>query len=197
MPTLLYGGSFDPITNAHLLCAREAMERGNFHEVIFVPCGDAPHKQLRASFYHRLAMLKLAIAGEPHFHFTSCEGEWAQKGKKSFTIDTYRWLNQNIAGRDCWWLIGSELIPQIKDWHDFPSIQREMKFCVVPRAGYSDTDLDIELKMMGITGKDVYTPLLEISSTYVRERVGKNRSIRGLVPEPVSLYIFEHNLYRG
>ena len=172
------------------------MERGQFQEVIFIPCGDAPHKQLRASFDHRLTMLKIAILGEPNFHFSTCEGDWALAGKKSYTIDTYRWLNQRIGGQDCWWLIGSDLIHQIKDWHDFDSIKREMKFCVVPRGGmYAENDLDIELLAIGVKGKDVYTPRLEISSTYVRERVGKGKSIRALVPDLVAKYISDHNLY--
>ena len=202
MATLLVGLSGNPITNAHLILARFAIEEGGFHEAIFIPCGDAPHKSNLISFEHRLEMVKLAIKGEAGFDFTSIEGEWAKNGKKSFTIDTYRYLRDNIAGKNVSWMIGGDNVSQIMHWHDFPAIRKEVQFAVIPREISDHGNLTlgesiVHLDHFGIKYKALNIPLLPISSTMVRDRVQKCRSIRGLVPDAVDDYIKKNGLYKG
>jgi nicotinate-nucleotide adenylyltransferase len=96
MATLLYGGGFNPITHAHLLTAREAMERGGFSEVIFIPTGYDGYKKGGMPFAHRLEMLKLAIDGHDNFHFSDWEGQQAkQLGRMIYTIETFRYMQEN------------------------------------------------------------------------------------------------------
>ncbi len=198
MATLLYGGGFNPITNAHLLTAREALERGGFSEVIFIPTGYDGYKGGGMPFTHRLAMLKLAINGHAKFDFSQWEGEQSAKtGKMTYTIDTYRYMRDNIAGNDVWWLIGSDNLSKISKWKNFPAIKTEMKFVVLPRPGFAITQIDAEMQTLGMIGKTVTSPLLEISSTYVRERIQQGKSIRYLVPDPVVAYIDTNGLYKG
>jgi nicotinate-nucleotide adenylyltransferase len=198
MATLLYGGSFDPITIGHLLCARNAMEDGAFKEVIFIPCGDAPHKKGLIPFEHRWNMLKLAIKGEAGFDKSQIEGDWAQAGKKSYTIETYRYLRDHLAGNDVRWLIGADNVQHVRDWYDFPAIQTTMKFAVIPRDGETDVFWAADyLKGYGVTVSAINTPLIPISSTMVRTRIKQKKSVRYLVPESVDDYIKKHGLYKG
>lgn len=188
----------NPITNAHLLTAREVMERGHFSETIFIPTGHDSYKGGIAPFINRMDMLTLAISGHAGFHKSSYEGEkWVSERKKSYTIETYRYMRDNIGGRDVWWLIGSDNLEKIPKWKNFPAIQAEMKFIVVPRPGYLCSEIEAEMKRLGMQGKAITIPLLEISSTYVRERVQKGKSIKYLVPDAVERYIDQHGLYKG
>lgn len=202
MATLLVGLSGNPITNAHLVIARLAMEEGGYHEAIFIPCGDAPHKNNLISFDHRLEMVKLSVEGEAGFDFTVIEGEWAKNGKKSFTIDTYRFFRDNLAGKDVTWLIGGDNVSQVTLWHDFPAIRQEMKFAVVPREINDNNGLTLAESIhlfdhFGIKYKALNLPLFPISSTMVRDRVKRGRSIRWLVPDVVNDYIKKNGLYKG
>jgi nicotinate-nucleotide adenylyltransferase len=195
MRTLLYGGSFDPVTNAHVLCAREAMERGRFDSVIFIPTGNAPHKKNYASFADRIAMLVLAIHHEERMTVSGVEEFLALKGK-TYTIDTYRhYLNYRDA--DYYWLIGSDILPKVVKWHEAEEVKKTIKFCVMERAGYACTkeNLAADILFYGLTGDYVNSPLLEISSTYVRERVKKGLPIWSLVPDAVVDYISRDKLY--
>lgn len=199
MTTLLYGGAFNPITNAHLLTAREAMERGGFSQVIFIPTGYDGYKGGIAPFEHRVAMLKLAIHGHDGFDFSPWEGERAKDGYKSYTIDTFRHMRDNVCGNDIWWLIGSDNIEKIAKWKNYETIKKEMRFVVLPRPGYPTVSHQGHsvMDIMGMEGRTIQAPLLEISSTYVRERLLQGKTIRYLVPESVETYIFTHRLYKG
>lgn len=186
MKVLLYGGSFNPVHNAHLLCAREAMEQCNFAEVIFVPTADHPFKSNLIPFEHRWSMLKIAIAGERHFDISSIEAE--RKGK-SYTIDTVENFIQ--AGfSDVYWLIGEDNAGEISTWKRYEELCKKVKFLVVNRPGYEPCDIP------GAQITRVTIPRYEISSSQVRDRMKNNKSISYLVPDQVAEYMKEHKLYK-
>lgn len=195
MSTLLYGGSFNPITVAHISCATAALSSKEFKEVVFIPCGDAPHKKHLIPFIHRLAMVKRATSDYVGFNFSAIEGIWASDGKKSYSIDTYRYFKESI-GENVWWLIGADNVTQLDKWYDLPSIRREMRFAVVPRPGYVDLfESSNILTSLGISHKLIGMTLSDISSTKVREKIASGSDCSDLVPERALEYIKMEKLY--
>jgi nicotinate-nucleotide adenylyltransferase len=185
MPTLLYGGSFNPVHNGHLLCAREAMEQGGFSEVIFIPASNHAFKNNLIPFHHRWNMLKLAIQGERGFDVSHVEGE---RTGKNYTIDTVKTFKQ--AGfEDIHWLIGSDNVPTIKQWHCYDELCKNVKFLVVNRNGHTGIT-DKNLNVLSVTNR-----VIDISSSEIRERILKKKSIKWLVPDQVAEYIHTNRLF--
>lgn len=187
MKTLLYGGSFNPVHNGHLLCAREAMEQGGFSEVIFIPASNHAFKNNLISFHHRWNMLKLAVDGERGFDVSHIEGD---RTEKSYTIDTVRAF-EKAGFPDIHWLIGSDNINSLKRWHCYDELCKNVKFLVVNRNNDNYSDIpDQNIKVLSVTNR-----VIEISSSDVRERVFRKQSIKWLVPDKVAEYIYNHRLF--
>jgi len=194
MPILCFGGSFSPISLDHLLVARYAKEQEHFSEVIFVPCGDAPHRNDLISFDDRLEMVKIAIYGEPGFDYSACEGIWAKEGKKSFSINTFRYLQQHIG--EAWWLIGSDTLFELPKWHNFEAVRREMKFIVTMRKPNDLETCKSIASQMELTYRLLEENFTVASATDVRNRLKTSKSIKYFVTEGVEKYIKEKCLYK-
>ena len=199
--TLLFGGSFNPITTAHLLCARFALEENGFTSVQFIPCGDAPHKKNLENWTHRSEMVKLACENhckgscfDKGISWSNIEGIWAEDGKKSYSINTYRYFKTMWPDHDYYWMIGGDCTSELHKWHNFSSIKNEMKFAIVNRKGFEET-AKTDIIIDGIDAIFLTAPLFEISSTMVRERVAASKPIDLLVPDSVNGYISKNGLY--
>jgi nicotinate-nucleotide adenylyltransferase len=226
MNIALYGGTFDPVHLGHIAVARAAAERFNFGRVYFVPADIPPHKQKQplTAYYHRYAMLALALAGEKTLlpslleapEIVQAEGKLA-----SYSVDTVRRFRQRMGKRDkLFFLIGIDAFQDIAKWQDPVALLRECEFVVASRPGFSLTEaamaLPIEIrpteditKLFG--QREVSGPLVlsgavihflggiykPESSTQVRNAVRGGRTLARLVSEPVADYIRKMHLYRG
>lgn len=195
----IYGGSFDPIHVGHLVMAEMAREQCRLDKIIFIPAGSPPHKTNRklAPPRERYDMVRLAIEDNPYFEASSMEIE---REGKSFTIDTLKELRKTYsADWEFWLIIGMDSLLEIRTWHHANQIVEMCKLAVYPRRGYSIEQCDREAELlkyeMGTDITFVSGPLIEISSTQIRELIEAGRSIRYLVPKSVQVYIQEHFLY--
>lgn len=208
---LLFGGSFNPIHFGHLRMAQEAVERLSFNEVIFIPSGSHPLKKDPQSFMHRAKMTKLAIEDIDYFKMSEIEGE---KGDYSYTIDTIQHFKGKLPDDDIFWLIGTDTIRELKDWHEPEKLLTECKFVLADRNPYRNYIEDGEGDLLTFLSKELkdlvkypvstyFIPLindvLEISSTRIRERIKceEKYALRFLVPQKVEQYIYDNNLYRN
>lgn len=198
----MLGGTFDPIHAGHLALARVALDQLGLERILFVPAGRPPHKRGRpiTSPEDRLAMVELAIAGEPRFEVSRIE---IDRPGPSYTADTAEVLvaepTSDDRPVDLTVILSAETFADLPSWHEPARLLRLARIAVAPRAGHpAPTSRWLAQRLHGFTDRvDVLEgPHLDISATDIRARVAAGRSIAGLVPPPVASYIEAHHLYR-
>jgi len=182
----VFGGRFDPPHTAHLIHARLVLERFALEEVLFVPAAHPPHKEVHASFSDRAEMVRLAIKDEESC-FTLCDIEW--KENLSYTVETLGRLRVLYPDHRLFLIIGRDEYECLSTWREPERIQEMAELVVLPR-GSRGAGKDTA----GLHFPDL--PILEISSTAVRERVAQGRSIAHWVPSAVEAYIRKRRLYK-
>ncbi len=180
----IYGGTFDPIHNAHLILAREALETLELTQVIFVPAALSPHKlnDTPAPSAARVEMLAAAIVGEPRFGLDESE---LHRPAPSFTIDTVEAFSQSKSDAEIYYLVGSDNLPLLHTWRRFDELERLVRFVILNRGPQMTTAKHLMIQRQ-----------VDISATDIRNRVATGRSIRYLVPQPVEEIIWRDQLYK-
>ena len=187
----LFGGSFDPVHNAHVALARLALSEMQLDEVRWVPVGRQWQKSRQlAAPEHREAMVRLAIQGEPHFVLERCE---LQRRGPSFTLDTVRELQDKEPGNDWFLIVGQDQYASLHTWRDWRELLGLVTLAIANRPGAA---LAANTQIARVEHQMMLLPMMEISSTEVRRRVAAGESIAGLVPDAVARYIDQHRLYR-
>jgi len=198
----ILGGSFDPIHNGHLHVAREARRRLGLDRVLFVPARVPPHKQGAevSAPEHRLAMVRLAVAGEPGFEVSDVE---LRREGPSYTIDTVEAeLSRLGAGAEIFFLVGADQALELDTWKRIRELAELCTLVPVTRPGFRLEELDrlsrtLPAELVArIKSAALDIPPSPISSTEVRRRVRAGRSIERLVPPAVADYIVAKGLYR-
>jgi len=192
------GGTFNPVHIGHLMVAEEARASLNLAEILLVPAGQ-PLLKLDypvTPAEHRLQMLRLAIAGRPHFKVSTVEIE---RPGPSYTVGTIAELRVQYSSEDeIFFILGWDSLAQLPGWRE-PS--RLIKMCylvAVPRPGFQRPDLKaLEDLIPGISERVLLLdkPQIDISASAIRELAAQGLSLRHLVPEPVEEYIRQHKLY--
>jgi nicotinate-nucleotide adenylyltransferase len=189
-PIGILGGIFDPVHYGHLATAGLAREYFGLRKIIFIPAGTPPHKSAPcAPARHRLAMLKLGIANSPGFEIWP--GELNRKGP-SYTVDTLRELKRKYGGAPLYFIIGSDNLTEIPQWHDYTALLKLAIFCVAHRPGHS---LRVPPKLTSMRMKTFPGPEWNLSSTMVRDYLAARHSCEFLVHPKVLGYIKKHGLY--
>ncbi len=180
----IYGGTFDPIHNAHLILAREALERLELDRIVFVPAAASPHKldATSAPAPARAEMLRAAAQDEPRFEVDEIE---LQRPPPSFAIDTIEELRRRTPDAELFYLVGSDNLPRLHTWHRFDDLQKLVCFVILAR----DAE-PIDPRYTTIRR------LIDVSATDIRNRVATGRSIRYLVPASVEEIIRREQLYK-
>lgn len=198
----ILGGTFDPVHYGHLVIAEEVYAALDLAEMVFVPAGHPPHKpnSMVATAHHRLAMLELAIASNPHFSISRVDLE---RPGPSYTVETLRLLRRQWGEQAAlYFLIGWDSLEEFLTWRDPAGILEQLSYLVaVRRPGYAEASgyrASLEARLPGITQRLLVVPVpqLEISSTELRERVAEGRPIKYQLPESVEHYIEQHKLYQ-
>lgn len=206
----LFGGSFDPIHIGHLRVALELGECLHADQVRFIPCASPPHKTAPLTEeHHRLAMLNLAIEGNPKLTVDTCEFD---REGHSYTIDTLRLLRGQL-GRDAqlFWCMGADGLQQLNTWNRWQQLTEFAHVVVTARPNWNNklprevSEWLSQRKVENIAwcqnlpaGKVLLksTRQLPVSSTELRTKVAKGESIDYLTPPQVVDYIHTHKLYR-
>ena len=220
MKLAIYGGSFNPIHNGHLMVADSALDLG-YDKVLFVPTFIPPHKQLAGSVSpsSRLAMIEAAIDGNPKFEIEPCE---IQRGGISYTIDTVRFLKEKYRGSltgKIGLILGQEIAAEFGKWKSPDEVaafcdiiiarrqnmsgekMRMSPFGNKPRGDYIG-GIDPQGEFMEIDKASfkwgcvsLKNLILPITSTDIRNRISQGKSWRYLVPSAVYDYIVANKLY--
>lgn len=215
------GGTFDPVHVGHLLLAEQARDQLQLDHLLWIPAAIAPHPQLKrsTSMDHRLEMVRLATAGNPHF---SVDDRELRRGGSSYTVETLGELHRAFPEVQWILLMGADSLDGFPKWRDPNRICQLAKVVVVVRGGMPPPDMGILERYLpkspgtnqGNVGSTDHSPDVldspdsldehvlsmpecEISSSDIRNRVASGRSIRYMVPAAVEAYIQSHGLYRS
>lgn len=191
----IMGGTFDPIHNAHLIIATYAQEQYDLDEVIFMPCGNPPHKNDVTDSEDRLTMVKIATNNNSLFSVSDYE---IMKSDISYTLTTIQHFVKNNPNTEYYFIIGEDSIDAIYGWYKPEEILKLCKILVFPRNGNEfDLGYKIDTAMKNLGGEIdlIEAPNIEISSSMIRLRVSSGNSIKYMVPENVEKYIKENKLY--
>ena len=184
------GGTFDPIHLGHLVAADAAAEHFKLDSVIFIPAGDPWHKTTYASAQDRLAMTQLAISGHSNFQISTID---IDRAGPTYTIDTLQELGNLEPGAELFFITGADSLSGIGSWKQVEKLWPLATFVGVSRPGHSlkaPAYAEARIELLEI-------PALSVSSTGIRAKVNSGESIDDLVPEAVSQYIKDQNLYQG
>ena len=183
----VFGGSFDPVHVGHLLVAERAAEAAKLDRVLMVVAAQSPFKRERrlAPGEERLALLRLAVKGHPVLEASDLE---LRRGGVSYTIDTLRELARRHPKASLHLILGADAAEGLAGWKSLPEIARTATFVFLGRPGHR-----IRARMPKQITVDA--PLVEVSSTEIRERLRRGRSVRWRVPEAVERRLLRKRLY--
>ncbi len=188
MRTALFGGTFDPIHNAHLRIAREAAGQFALDRIWFIPASRPPHKSgvTRTPYEHRYRMVELACAGQLLFEASRLE----EGTQNSYSIETIERAHALLGGsEELFFLIGADAFAEIGTWHRWRDVIASVEFIVVSRPGRMYT-VPEGARVSRLEGVD-----LPVSSSGIRSKLAEGDD-RVDVPPAVLAYIREHGLYR-
>jgi nicotinate-nucleotide adenylyltransferase len=186
----LLGGTFDPVHNAHLALAHAALDALALDAVRWVPAGQPWQKDgAVTAAEHREAMVRLAIAGEPRFEVDRIE---LDRTGPSYTLDTVLALRAREPGTRWVLLIGQDQHARLHTWARWQELLTLVDLAVAGRPG---TPPAVDAQVLRHPFQVVPLPLLDVSSSDIRQRVAQHQDISALVPSEVARYIGSHGLY--
>ena len=186
----LYFGSFNPIHVGHLVIANAMLENADIDEVWFVV---SPHNPLKErstllADYHRLQMVKAAI--DDNYRFRACDEEF-HLPKPSYTSLTLAHLSEKYPNKEFCLIMGSDNICTFDRWRNYQYILDNYKIFVYPRPNYQGSQWE---KHRNVTM--VSAPLMDISSSYIRNSIKEGRSPKYLLTPEVLKYVEDMNFYK-
>lgn len=185
----LYFGSFNPIHHGHLIIAQHILQESKLAEVWFVVSPQNPFK-VSASLlneHHRYFLVQEAIEGETRMRASNVEFALP---KPSYTSDTLAYLREQYPQHRFHVIMGSDSFQNFRKWKNPESILSNHPLIIYKRPGYE------VIEAPGDQVKVLAAPLLEISSTHIRELIRKGASIRYFVPDLVLKEIERNNYYK-
>jgi len=185
----IFGGTFDPVHEAHLTVAREAARAFGLDQVLLVPAANPPHKSgaTEAPYEDRYRMVELACEGEERIVASRLEAGTS----KSYSIDTVERLRRQLKPEDeIFFLIGADAFAEITTWHRWQDLIGAVDFIVVTRPGH-----DYQVPP-GARVHRLETLALPISSSEIREKLAAGLNPAELPPKVLD-YIRSRGLYRS
>ena len=199
----LLGGSFDPPHNAHIAVALGVLAARKLDRVDFLVSGQSPHahgKTNHADLNHRLQMARIAVEGQSGLGVEDCE---TRRSGRSYTVDTLCELTQQHPDNRYTFIIGGDMLTDLPNWKEPMEVLRLAEFVPVFRPGYTKEVFKMLASELGaeqaelLKRKAVELPLMDISSTMIRQAAAAGESITQWVPPAVEAYIHANRLYRG
>lgn len=190
---LIFGGTFNPIHNGHLILAEHCINEEGFDKVVFIPTMN-PYYKDTLDFDTRLKMLKMAIKDNDKFAYSSIEKRYNLEGKLYLILEKISELSDD----DITILIGSDSLMNLDWWYKIDEILKNYKILVLKR---DDDDEAISIKIAeykekyGADIKVLNNKRVEISSSMIREMIKNGKSIKYLVRDDVEKFIRDEKLY--
>lgn len=202
----LYGGSFDPVHQGHLIVAECCREQARLDKVLFLPAAIPPHKQDRplTEAAHRVEMLRLATGGHPAFAISTDE---IDRGGVSYTVDTLARLKAAHPADELLLILGPDALADLPTWREPATILARAEIIAVTREGVDDVRAIVAAPQLAallgpekarrVVENRVTCPAIGIRASDLRRAVAAGQSIRYRTPRAVEQYINAHGLYQS
>lgn len=192
----ILGGAFNPPHIGHLVCAQEALLQLELDSVLFVPVGQAPHRELEndPGAEMRLEMVELAIEDDDRFAGSRVE---LDRDGPSYTSDTLRRLHAAEPDDEHVLILGGDQAAALPEWHEPEQVLELAQVAVVERTNWSRNAVGIRVGRLRGAERIRYLdmPIIQVSSSSVRRRIAAGLPIRYLVPDRVASFIDAKDLY--
>ena len=191
----LFGGAFDPIHIGHLIIGQFSFEKLNLDKVIFIPANVSPFKKNKESFFSpndRFEMVKLAIEDNPNFKVSDFELSSNQISYSYITVD---YFSKIYHDSEIFFIIGGDNLLNFCKWKNYEYIISKVSLIVYPRLGF---ELVIPNCLESYANKIFFleVPIIDISSTMIRQRIKDGMDVKYFLPNKVYEYIKNNlNLY--
>ena len=196
----LFGGTFDPVHYGHLILAEFCRQQCRLDKIWFLPTAVPPHKCDRecSPVETRIKMLELAVAGNEHFAVNRYE---ADRGGVNYTVDTLNHFRTQMPDAELFFLMGADMLLDLPNWRDSSLVCELATVVSVRRGGQPEPDfaslaeIAPDERIEEFRRHQVEMPVIEISSTNIRERIRLGLTIRYLTTPAVEQFISSHGLY--
>ena len=198
----LFGGTFDPVHLGHTTVAADAAKHIGAEKIIFIPAKRSPLKGFlpKANDNHRLKMISLAIAEQKIFEVSDCE---LKKPAPSYTLETVRQFQDEYGSETLiHWLVGADSVDDLTYWYQIVELIDACIITTMYRAGCKPPNFAKYEPLWGpkriekLQQNVIQTPLIDISSTEIRERLAAGRDVTDMLTPCVADYIRKHGLYQ-
>ena len=185
----IYSGSFNPIHHGHVMLANYLVEFSDLDELWFVV---TPHNPLKKTEDlldddERLKMVQLALGEDPRFIVSDIE---MHLPTPSYTINTLTALSEQNPDCEFVFICGMDSLQNLKNWREYQKILDNYELLVFPREGYDGGEL---INYPSVTV--LKTPIIEISSTFIRQCIKEGRDVRHFMPEKAFVHMKENRFY--
>jgi len=186
----LYFGTFNPIHIGHLIIANHMAEHSDLDQIWMVVTPHNPHKQKNSLLddYHRLHMVHLATEDYPKIKPSDIEFKLPQP---NYTVNTLAHLQEKFPNHEFCLIMGEDNLNSLHKWKNYEVILQNHDIYVYPRAASGEIDTQFinhpKIHRVG-------APILELSSTFIREGIKNGKNIQPMLPHKVWEYV-EHNLF--
>lgn len=195
----IMGGTFNPIHNGHLMLAQAAFQQFQLDKILVIPNRLPAYKDTDELLdsNHRSQMVRLAISQYPYMEFSDME---LRRSGATYTVDTLNELHEKYPEQEFYFILGGDSLIHFTEWRRYDEI---LKLAVILCAKREDADLPELCKARNKLTEQVTeariewldTPMMDISSTEIRESVHNDDAIAKWLPDSVFHYIQEHQLY--
>ncbi|MHC4310755.1 MAG: nicotinate-nucleotide adenylyltransferase [Planctomycetota bacterium] len=199
----LFGGTFDPIHLGHTTVTADTAEHIGAEEIVFIPAKRSPLKGFlpKASGDDRFKMIALAIAGYKSFQVSDYE---LKRPAPSYTLETVRKFQDDYgSGTSIYWLVGADGIDDLVYWHKIAELIDACNLVTMYRAGCEPPNF---ARFEAVWGRQrveklqrhiIQTPLVDISSTEIRNKIAAGHDVTNMLHPAVADYICQHKLYQS
>jgi nicotinate-nucleotide adenylyltransferase len=187
----LFFGSFNPIHIGHLILANHILEFSNLNEIWFVVSPQNPFKEKKTLLndYQRLHIARLAIEHYPNFKVSDIEFNLQ---KPSYTIDSLAYLKEKYPNHEFTLILGEDNLHSLPKWKNSEKLISEYQLIIYPRLGNYTNENVVEHSNI----QRIEAPIIEISSTMIRQMIKENKNVRPLLTAEVFDFIDGSNLYK-
>lgn len=196
----IMGGTFNPIHMGHLLLAQTALTEENLDYILFMPSGCSYLKKAEhvLDAKHRLKMTELAVSDNPFFKVSDME---IKREGATYTFETLKQLKEENPSDSFYFIMGADCLFTIENWKNPQEIFDNCTLLAAVRNGVSTVSMqekceELETRFHAKV-KLLPFPETAISSTYIRKKVSKGKSVQYLLPDAVRTYIAENHLYQS
>ncbi|MBR5154914.1 MAG: nicotinate-nucleotide adenylyltransferase [Clostridia bacterium] len=195
----IFGGTFNPPHKGHIYIAKQAISLAELDEILFIPCGNPPHKMVEGNVEasKRFEMTRLAIKNIPKFEISDIE---LKANQKSYTAKTLEKLKEMYPDKTLCFVVGGDSLRDLESWYHPEIVFALAEIIAVSRKDVdraeAQTRADYYRQKYNANVRLIEVDPMDISSSEIRDRIKKGQDVSGLIDEQVFDFIKKNGIYK-